>query len=267
MRFNNVELLTATDSMPLVSIITPVYNSTQFLLETYASVLAQTFEDWEWILVDDCSPDGSMEFMQTHLTDNRVRIYSNAENHGAGYTRNAAIRHANGRFIAFLDADDVWEADKLECQLQVMQQAGAAISHTAYSFIDEQGNPRSGKVSVTDVLSLRAYMKTTEIGCSTAMIDREKIPNVRFVSSRTREDTLLWISLLGKGHVSVGINKPLLRYRISSTQTTRPSQLLRMVYLTLCIYLKAKNIPIYEKYYYWGRYLINAVYKRLRPAE
>lgn len=267
MCLDNTELLATITSMPLVSIITPVYNSTQFLLETYASVLAQTFDDWEWILVDDCSSDGSLDFMRTHLTDERVRIFSNAENRGAGYTRNAAIRHGTGRFVAFLDADDVWEVSKLERQLEVMQQKNAAISHTAYSFIDEKGNTRSGKVSVSSEVSLPLYMKTTEIGCSTAMIDREKIPNVRFVSSRTREDTLLWISLLGKGYTSVGIHESLLRYRISSTQTTRPSQLGKMVYLTLCIYMKAKNIPVYAKVYYWGRYLANAIYKRIRPAD
>lgn len=252
--------------MPLVSIITPVYSSVQFLLETYASVLAQTFDDWEWILVDDCSNDGSYDFMRTHFTDPRVRILSNTENHGAGYTRNTAIRHAIGRYIAFLDADDVWEDRKLECQLQVMREKNAAISHTGYSFIDEYGNSRLGKVLVSKELFLRGYMKTTEIGCSTAMIDREKIPNVRFVSSRTREDTLLWVSLLGKGYASVGINSSLMRYRISSTQTTRPSQLVKMVYLTGCIFFKAKNISVYDKCCYWGCYIVNALYKRIRSA-
>lgn len=250
--------------MPTVSIITPVYNSRQFLLQTYATVLNQTYEDWEWILVDDCSSDGSYDFMCTNFSDQRVHIYSNKKNSGAGYTRNSAIRHATGRYLSFLDADDLWGETKLECQMRVMQEKDAVISHTSYTFIDERGNNRAGCVNVSHELFLVEYMKSTEIGCSSVMIDRRQIPNVRFVSSRAREDTLLWVSLLSKGYKSVGIDKPLMKYRISSNQVTRPSQLLKMVIKTLNIFFKVQDISRPRIIFYWTCYMLGAVHKRLR---
>ncbi|WP_290921300.1 glycosyltransferase family 2 protein [Halodesulfovibrio sp.] len=250
--------------MPTVSIITPVYNSRQFLQQTYATVLNQTYEGWEWILVDDCSSDGSYDFMCANFSDQRVHIYSNKKNSGAGYTRNSAIRHATGRYLAFLDADDLWAETKLERQLEVMQKEDAVISHTSYTFIDERGNDRAGYVKVAHELFLANYMKSTEIGCSSAMIDRKQIANVRFVSSMSREDTLLWISLLRKGYKSIGIDKPLMKYRISSNQTTRPSQLLKMVIQTLNIFFKVQDMSRPRIIFYWTCYMLGAIYKRLR---
>lgn len=247
--------------MPLISIITPVYNSERFLEDTMRSVFGQTFTDWEWLLVNDASTDGSAEVLAKMAADPRVHVFHNDKNRGAGACRNLCIRAAAGRYLAFLDADDIWKPEKLERQLAFMRRTGAAVSHTAYCFLSEQGDVR-GRVDVLPLLTLPLYMQRTEISGSTGMLDRARVGRVRFVPTRNREDTLLWISLFRRGFLSYGLDEALTFYRTSRTQTTRVGNLPRMVWQTFCIFWGASGMPRYKVISYFCCYVINACKKR-----
>lgn len=247
--------------MPLISIITPVYNGERFLADTVRSVFEQTFTDWEWILVDDASTDGSAALLDTLTGDPRVHVFHSSKNIGAGACRNLCIRAATGRYLAFLDADDLWKPEKLEHQLAFMQRTGAAVSHTAYCFLSEEGVVRD-RVGVRPLLTLPLYMQRTEIPGSTAMLDREHTGRIRFVPTRGREDTLLWISLFRRGILSYGLDEVLTFYRTSRTQTTRVNNLPRMVWQTFCIFWGVSGMPWYKVVGYFSCYVLNACKKR-----
>ncbi|MGL4384463.1 MAG: glycosyltransferase family 2 protein, partial [Flavobacterium sp.] len=126
----------------LVSIIIPTYNSADFIADTLASVQQQTYPNWEVILVDDGSTDITLAIAQNIAqTDHRIRIFKNPINSGTGVTRNNALHHCQGNYIAFLDADDVWKPNKLERQLQFMQEQQQPFTFSFYECIDEAGNP------------------------------------------------------------------------------------------------------------------------------
>ena len=125
----------------LVSIVTPVYNAERFIKETIDSVIAQTYKNWEMILVDDCSSDSSAEIIDEYVkSDSRIKYMKNAENSGAAVSRNAGIEAAEGQYIAFVDSDDVWESEKLEKQLEFMKENGYGFTFTSYRYVMEDGS-------------------------------------------------------------------------------------------------------------------------------
>lgn len=125
----------------LVSIIMPSYNTGRFISETIDSVLAQTYENWELIIVDDCSTDNTDEVVQKYLSDHRVKYLKNEKNSGAAASRNRALREAEGKWIAFLDSDDLWSPNKLDKQLAFMKDRNCCFSYTNYIEIDESSAP------------------------------------------------------------------------------------------------------------------------------
>ncbi len=166
---------------PLVSIITPSYNSAKFIAETIDSVRAQTFKNWELIIVDDCSTDGSVEIIKKYQKqDKRIRLEVLLVNSGPAVARNRGIELAQGRYIAFIDSDDRWLPEKLEKQIAFMQETGAAFSHCWYIKTDEQGKP-NGRVNHPPPYELTYHelLKSNRIGCLTVMIDIKKL--VKFI--------------------------------------------------------------------------------------
>ena len=142
----------------LVSIIMPSYNTGALIAESIRSVLAQTYGNWELLIVDDCSGDDTCEAVKPFLSDARIRFFRNENNSGAAVSRNRALREAKGRWIAFLDSDDLWTPEKLEKQLGFMERGGYHFSYTAYAEMDEQGK-RNGKI-------VRGPKKITKAGFS-----------------------------------------------------------------------------------------------------
>ena len=202
-------------SNSLVSIITPVYNASRFLEKTAQSVFEQTYSDWEWILVDDCSTDDSWEILQELKNqDSRVRIYKNPINLNAGKTRNFAIEQATGRFIAFLDSDDMWHKDKLEIQIKFMLDNDYHFTHTAFGYLDEQGNRIKSTFQVNPIVNYKHLLKNSEIGCCTAIYDAEKIGKRYMSEHARRQDYVLWLSILRSGTNAYGIDKELAYYRL-----------------------------------------------------
>jgi teichuronic acid biosynthesis glycosyltransferase TuaG len=248
--------------MSKVSIILPVYNALSFIDETIMSVLSQTFKEWELIIVDDCSSDGTFDYLKNkYMSFFNIHVLQNPVNSGAGVTRNHGVKMATCSMVAFIDADDLWMPSKLQVQYDLMSKNNYAITHTSYSFVDEKTNKIPGKVSVSDNVTLRSYMRNTEIGMSTSMVNRDITGDLLFHPMRTRQDTRLWLGLLSKGFVSHGIKDELVLYRVRSGQISGNKVVVS--WRTLKLFLTVDSISIFERLINFSFYAFNGIYKRL----
>lgn len=193
----------------LVSIITPVYNSEKFIGCTIKSVLEQTHKNWEMIIADDCSSDNT-EAIVSQFKDSRIKYLRLDKNSGAAVARNMALERANGRFIAFLDADDMWRQQKLEKQLRFMINAGLGFSFTGYEIMREGKNK---VIKVPFKLNYSQFMKNTIIGTLTVMVNTEIIGPIRLVNVKKDHDSMTWARLLKAGNIAYGLNESLAYYR------------------------------------------------------
>ena len=204
---------------PLVSVIVPCFNSVDFIFEAVSSVLCQTHQNFEILIVDDGSTDGTRDLLQKEFqSEQKIVILEHETNLGAGGARNTGISLAKGKYLAFLDADDIWHPTKLEKQVDVMDKESCVISHTSYVLVNEQRCQIISTNQCSQDLGLIDYMKTTGIGMSTAMINRELTGSVEFSTARTRQDTMFWLELLSRGFVSKAISEVLVDYRIRRGQ-------------------------------------------------
>lgn len=250
-----------------ISVIIPSYNSEKFLKHTVASVITQTYQNWELLIIDDASTDNSYQEALKYTSDSRVKVIKAAQNGGVGCCRNLGIKNAEGSYIAFLDSDDLWAKDKLAKQLSFMQKNDAAISHTAYAFMSEKGEVLTkGKVEVDNRVNLEHYMKTTQVGMSTVMYNREKLPNLKFPEDRDLcEDARAWFEVFHQGKDFRGLNDILMLYRVRSQQLSCNKA--NMAKNTLKRYIKEDNLPAYKRLYCFLHYAYNGTKKRLNPTN
>lgn len=201
----------------LISIIVPVYNAGIYIEETISMVRAQTFSDWELILVDDCSEDDSRQIIKNYmdsLEDKRIRLIEKEQNEGAAMARNIGMDAAKGRYIAFLDADDIWMADKLEKESAFMKEKQAAFVFTAYEFGDENARGTGKIVHVPRMLTYRQALSRTIIFTTTVLLDREKTgPELIRMPKVKSEDTATWWKILKSGINAYGLDEVLAIYR------------------------------------------------------
>ena len=181
----------------LVSIIMPSYNTARFIEETIRSVLAQTYTSWELIIVDDCSTDNTDEVV-AGFSDERIRYLKNERNSGAAVTRNYALREAKGRWIAFLDSDDLWHPEKLERQIRFMESGGYHFSYTDYAQIDEESKPLGVYVSGPKKITRRGMFNYCWPGCLTVMYDAEKIGLIQIADIKKNNDYAMWLKVCKK---------------------------------------------------------------------
>lgn len=243
----------------LVSIILPTYNSELFIRETIVSVLSQSYQHFELLIIDDASTDDTPSVI-TSFSDHRIKFVINDNNRGAGFTRNFALSFVKGDFLCFIDADDLWHFSKLEEQLEHMLRLNCEISHTSYDFICDKSLTLKGSVSASPKVNFDYYLKTTEIGMSSSMINLEKVQDVRFSNMRTRQDTKLWIDLLSRGYVSHGLDRKLMSYRVRSKQIS--GNKFNMLYRTFRLYMSISYVSKYKMFYYFLKYVQNAILKR-----
>ena len=201
--------------MPLVSIVIPVHNAEQYIEKTVHSVQAQTEQDFELLLVEDNSKDASAKVLEKLAAeDARIRVFVNGEPHGACHARNRGIREAKGRYLAFLDADDLWHPEKLAKSLAHMKAMEAAFLFTAYEFGDENANPTGRVVHVPETLTFKQALSRTVIFTSTVMIDMDVIPKDKiFMPGIESEDTATWWNILKGGTIAYGFDEVLAIYR------------------------------------------------------
>ncbi len=197
-------------SSPLVSIITPAFNSAKVLPRAVASVQTQSFDDWEMIVVDDGSADETFAIAQElAVQDARIRVLAQPQNTGPAQARNRAIQAAGGRFIAFLDADDAWLPEKLERQLAFMQEKRAGLSYTGFWRVS---GGRRHQVQVPFSVTRQQLLQGNVIGCLTAIYDREVYGTVEVPDLKMRQDYALWLDLLARSGPAYGLDQPLAEY-------------------------------------------------------
>jgi len=246
----------------LVSIITPCYNSAKFLKETIDSVLIQTYPYWEMIIIDDNSRDSSREIIEgVILKENRIKsIYLN-ENIGPAAARNVGFKEAKGKYIAFLDSDDLWMSNKLEEQIAFMQTNKIAFSFTTYTRINEKGDKRLSTIVAPKLMSYDSYLFNTIIGCLTVILDREEIGDFKMQDLRSSHDMVLWLEIMKKGFNAYGLNQDLAQYRVVKTSNT--AQKWKAALEVWIIYRTVEKLSVsYSLYYFFG-YVFHAIKKRL----
>lgn len=246
----------------LISIVMPVYNAEKYIEKTMESILNQTCGNWELICVDDCSTDRSMEILEKY-TDERIHLYKNERNSGPAYTRNHGIQKASGRYLAYQDADDLWDADKLEKQLAYMKRTGCAFSFTGYEFAGEDGIRNGKVVHVPAEVDYHYALKHTTISTITVIFDRMQIPDdILYMPLDARgEDTATWWKILRHGYTAYGIDEPLSVYRRYAG--SRSSNKLSAVYGTWKMYRQCEHLSFIKSGYYFCNYILNAVKRRL----
>ena len=208
--------------MKLVSIITPLFNAESYVEETICSVLNQDYQNWEMILVDDCSLDKSVSIVQEiQKHDSRIKLLKNNSNMGPAPSRNRAIDEAKGDIIAFLDSDDIWHPQKLSKHVSFMEKNSSAFSHTSYGFIDENGRVINSTYHVSNKpVSYENLLKRTEISCLTAMFDVHKVGKMHMPVLSRAEDYALWLDILKLGFLSDPLDEELAYYRQHNASAT-----------------------------------------------
>lgn len=206
----------------LVSIITPSYNTAKFIGKTIESAQAQTYQNWEMIIVDDCSSDNTDEVVAEYLSDTRIIYIKNEKNSGAAVSRNKALREAKGTWIAFLDSDDLWSSEKLEKQVRFMSENGYHFSYTNYEEVDEQGHPLGVKVTGPKKVSKQGMYNYCYPGCLTVMYDAEHVGLIQIKDIKKNNDYAMWIKVCQKAECWL-LDEYLGKYRKRSSSISRHS--------------------------------------------
>lgn len=195
----------------LVSIIMPSYNTALYISESIESVLGQSYKNWELIIVDDCSTDNTNEIVAQY-TDLRIKFYKNIKNTGAAFSRNRALSLAKGKWIAFLDSDDIWLPHKLELQINFMKENNIYFSYTNYEEIDEMGHLLGTKVTGPKKVSKVGMFNYCWLGCLTVMYDAEHVGLVQIGNIKKNNDYAMWLKICRKASCYL-LDKNLALYR------------------------------------------------------
>lgn len=248
--------------MPKVSIITPAHNSAPYIEETIQSVVNQSYQNWEMIIVDDASKDESLKIMNLWAQkDERIKVIPLTENVGAAKARNIALEKAKGRYIAFLDSDDIWFENKLKEQLSFMESNQYAFTMTAYEVMNADGTPTGKIVECPQSINYKEYLHNTIIGCLTVMIDQEKVGKVRMPEIRSSHDMALWLKILKQVFECHGINKPLGAYRVLPKSNS--SQKIKAAKDVWRVYREIEHLSfLYSIHCFFG-YAYHAIMKRI----
>lgn len=247
----------------LVSIITPCFNSKQTIQETIKSVLKQSYQNWEMLIIDDCSTDGSNFIIQEYSQkDARIKYLKTNNTSGSPTVpRNLGIKQAHGRFIAFLDSDDIWLPTKLEEQIPIFDEPHTAIVFSNYEKISYDGK-RNGRIITAPIqVTYKQLLKENIIGCLTAIYDTQKVGKLYF-SKIGHEDYAMWLSILKKGYIAQNTNSTLALYRINSKSIS--SNKITALIWTWNIYRKTEHLPLCKSLFYFINYAFRAGYKFLK---
>lgn len=246
----------------MVSIVVPVYNAESFLGETVQSVENQTYRNWELLLVDDGSTDQSGKIIdELAEKDSRIRAF-HIKGGGAAAARNHGTEEACGRYLAFLDADDLWNENKLEQELDYLCEKKAAFVFTGYEFADETGKGTGKIVSVPEKLTYREALKNTTVFTSTVLFDMKKTGrDLLYMPLVKSEDTALWWKILRSGHEAYGLNENLVKYRRSpKTLSSNKIEAVRRIWN---LYRGQEKLSVLQSCYYFCFWAVHAVLRRI----
>lgn len=244
----------------LVSIIMPSYNSEKFISTTIESVLNQTHQNWEMLIVDDVSSDNSNDIIADYMKkDNRIKLIKLDKNSGPAIARNRAIEEAKGRYIAFLDSDDLWSPDKLSKQISFMQEHDVSLSYTGYYRMEEESGEIIDQINVPNKVDYSELLKQNIIGCLTAIYDTQKIGKVYMPDILRRQDFGLWLKILKQVPYAYGLDNPLAYYRVRKTSVSS-NKLIASKY-NWKLYREIEKLPLYKAIYYFGWYTYRSFLK------
>lgn len=252
----------------MISIIVPVYNAEKYIVDTIKMVLAQTFTDWELLLIDDCSTDKSMLYMDDFLAglpeeeQKKIKLIKSDKNGGVAKARNAGLYHAAGQYLAFLDADDIWLKDKLLKQINFMKETEAAFSFTAYEFGNEQAIGTGKIVFVPPTLCYREALSRTVIFTSTTLFDIKKMGKELLEMPEVKsEDTAAWWKILRNGHIAYGLNEVTTIYRRppNSMSANKIEAIKRIWFL----YRQVEKLSLFDSMYNFILWAFRATLRRI----
>ncbi|WP_079514395.1 glycosyltransferase family 2 protein [Rossellomorea marisflavi] len=253
---------------PLISIIMPAYNSEKYILDSINSIIEQTYESWELIIVDDCSKDSTLSIINKYSEKyNQIHVYVNSNNEGVSASRNKGISNANGDWIAFLDSDDLWEKTKLQKQVKYAIDNEQDFIFTGASYINESGHPYDGIFEVPEIITYELLKLQNVISCSSVLIKKEYFNEIKMERDDIHEDYAVWLKILKKGTKAFGINEPLLIYRISSS--SKSGNKIKTIKMTYKVFRFIGINPV-GSLYYMVRHVLGALkkYKKiLRQAH
>ena len=242
-----------------VSIIVPMYNAEKFIGKTIESVLSQTYENWEMLIMNDVSTDNSLAVVNEYAKkDDRIKVVNTEKNMGVVKGRNHLIDLANGKYIAFLDADDYWHSQKLEKQIQFMKEKNAGISCTEYTRVKENGG-KINEVVIKSEISYTDMLKNNYLGCLTVMYDVEKVGKRYFKELEKNEDYVLWLEIVKDVKTIFGLKENLAYYRV--LDNSRSSNKAKTAKVRWEIYRKVEKLPFLNSVYYFLHYAVRAVLK------
>ena len=247
---------------PLVSVIMPAYNAEEYISEAVQSVMAQTYTNWELLILDDCSTDGTADKARCFSDlDSRITLYSNPKNMGVALTRNKGMALAKGSWVALLDSDDIWHKDKLEKQLVAAENTGADIIYCSYSLMDKNGEHLSDFI-VPERTSYDDMLRKNVIGCSTVFMRSPILIHHHFSPEHYHEDYVLWLELLKSGYIAAASTDVLVDYRI--VDGSRSNDKLKSAKNRWLIYREIEKLSLGKSVRVFAEYAFNGFIKHKR---
>ncbi len=249
----------------LVSIIMPSYNTGQYIKESIESVLAQSYKQWELIIVDDCSEDNTDEVVKEYLWDNRIRYIKNDANCGAAVSRNRALKEAKGKWIAFLDSDDLWESEKLQRQIAFMREKSCHFSYTNYTEIDEKTNSNGKFVTGPRHISKRDIYNYCWMGCLTVMYDAEYVGLIQIADIKKNNDYAMWLQICQKADCYL-LDEMLAKYRKRSDSISNHGYV-KLIKWHYKLYREADRRNVFAAIIFTMRNLFWGVWKKIKYVK
>ena len=250
---------------PIVSVITPAHNAAATIPASIESVTAQSHQDWELLVIDDASTDETADLVAAQAgADPRIRLLTLAQQEGVARARNAGLAAASGRFVAFLDADDLWQPTKLTRQLAFMESGDYALAYTAFRRFSNSVEAAGRLIEVPARLTYEGLLRNTAIALVTAMVDRKKTGPIAFPEVR-HEDYALWLSLLRRGLTAGGLNEDLARYRVARTSLS--GRKLRSALWVWQVYREVEGLGLAKSAWCLANYAVNALRKRAEFSQ
>ena len=250
----------------LVSIIMPSYNTAKFISETIESVLEQTYTNWELIIVDDCSTDNTDEVVKSFLSDNRIKYIKNEKNSGAAVSRNRALREAKGKWIAFLDSDDLWLPVKLEKQIAFMKENDYHFSYTNYVEINEASIPNGRFITGPKRITKRGMYNYCWMGCLTVMYDAETVGLIQIADIKKNNDYAMWLKICKKSECYL-LDEVLAMYRRGRTGSISSHSVKTLIRWHYDLFRKAEKQSVMLATFHTACNLVFGFYKKKRYVK
>ncbi len=250
----------------LVSIIMPSYNTAEYIAESIQSVLSQSYTGWELIVVDDCSTDNTDEVIEPYLTDGRIKYYKNEKNSGAAVSRNHALREAKGKWIAFLDSDDLWMPDKLEKQIRYMEMNDYHFSYTNYSEINAEGQRNGVTITGPKRVTKTGMFNYCWLGCLTVMYDAETVGLIQIADIKKNNDYAMWLKVCKKADCYL-LNEELALYRRGRQGSISTHSIKKLIGWHYKLHKEAEGHNSLVALFNTGRNLVFGFYKKKRYVK